>query len=114
MSAHTHVDGGTSVAWFNPGDPATVQDPFPAMERLREAGPIVLWHPGVWVTTNYEIQRLILRSKAFVQGDLALSLKHFYGPDFDAMEHPSYRWLSQAFVMQDPPDHTRIRSLVTS
>lgn len=114
MSTQTHVDGTASVAWFNPGDPATVQDPFPAMERLREAGPIVLWQPGVWVTTNYEVERSILRDKAFVQGDLAASLKHFYGPHFDAMEHPSYRWLSQAFVMQDPPAHTRIRSLVTN
>jgi cytochrome P450 len=113
MSTQRHVDDMLNVTWFNPGDPATVQNPFPAMERLREAGPIVLWQPGVWVTTNYEVQRSILRSKAFVQGDLAASLKHFYGPHFDAMEHPSYRWLSQAFVMQDPPDHTRIRSLVT-
>jgi cytochrome P450 len=113
MGTQAHVDGTTSVAWFNPGDPATVQNPFPVMERLRESGPIVLWQPGLWVTTDYDVQRSILRGKAFVQGDLAASLKHFYGPHFDAMEHPSYRWLSGAFVMQDPPDHTRIRSLVT-
>jgi hypothetical protein len=28
MGTQAHVDGTTSVAWFNPGDPATVQNPF--------------------------------------------------------------------------------------
>ncbi len=28
------------------------------------------------------------------------------------MAHSSYRWLSEVFVMQDPPAHTRLRKLV--
>jgi cytochrome P450 len=113
MSTQQVADGGNEVPWFDPGDPDTMHDPFPVMERIRKVGPFVRWHPRMWVTTKYSTVRNILRHPAFSQGDLNEALKLLYGPDFDGMAHPAYRWLSQAFVMQDPPDHTRIRALVT-
>jgi cytochrome P450 len=37
----------------------------------------------------------------------------FYPSGFDVLSHSSFRWLSEVFVMQDPPRHTRLRRLVT-
>ena len=97
---------------FDPMDPALLRDPYPFFEYLRKHDPVHRADLGFWVVTRFDDNRSILVNKAFGQGDFVKNIQLFYGPDFDVMSHPAYAWLSRVFVMQDPPDHTRLRSLI--
>ena len=69
---------------------------------------------GYWVASRYEDVRAVLMDRdGFGQGDFIGNIRMFYAPDFDVLGQSSYRWLSEVFVMQDPPQHTRVRALVT-
>jgi cytochrome P450 len=99
---------------FNPIDPELLKDPYPIYQYLREDDPLHWSDLGIWVLTRYEDCRSVLVDKKFGQGDFVKNIQLFYGPDFDVLSHSSYAWLSRAFVMQDPPDHTRLRGLIAS
>ena len=59
-----------------------------------------------------DVREVITNHQAFGQGNFVRNIQLYYGPGFDPMQHSSYRWLSEVFVMQDPPAHTRLRKLV--
>lgn len=100
---------------FDPGDAALRADPYPAFRRLRECQPMHWSDLGYWVASRYEDVRAVLMDRdGFGQGDFIGNIRMFYAPDFDVLAQSSYRWLSEVFVMQDPPQHTRVRALVTS
>jgi cytochrome P450 len=89
-------------------------DPYPAFEWLRENDPVHRSDLGYWVVSQHEdVRSVLMDRKAFGQGDFVSNIRLFYGPDFDVLGQPSYRWLSEVFLMQDPPRHTRVRGLVT-
>jgi len=99
---------------FDPADPALITDPYPVFAALREQDPVHWTDHGYWVATRYDDVRAVIMDRArFGQGDFVANIQLFYGPDFDVLSHPSYRWLSEIFVFQDPPRHTRLRGLVT-
>ena len=99
---------------FDPIDPELLKDPYPIYRYLRESDPLHWSDLGIWVLTRYEDCRSVLVDKNFGQGDFVKNIQLFYGPDFDVLSHSSYEWLSRIFVMQDPPDHTRLRGLIAS
>ncbi len=99
---------------FDPGSPALRADPYPAFRKLRETEPMHWSDLGYWVASRYEDVRAVLMDRdGFGQGDFIGNIRMFYAPDFDVLGQSSYRWLSEVFVMQDPPQHTRVRALVT-
>lgn len=99
---------------FDPTDPALLRDPYPTFTRLREIEPVHWSDAGYWVATRYaDVRATIMDRQQFGQGDFVRNIQLFYGPDFDVLAHASYRWLSEIFVFQDPPRHTRLRGLVT-
>lgn len=99
---------------FNPNAPHLRADPYPVFAELREREPIHRAEHGYWVVSRYDDVRSTLMDRTgFGQGNFVQNIRLFYGPDFDVLGHTSYRWLSEVFVMQDPPQHTRVRSLVT-
>lgn len=99
---------------LDPSDAQMVADPYPAINALRESDPLH-WSPlGFWIATRYDdVRNIVMDRENFGQGDFIKNIQLYYGPDFDVMAHPSYRWLSEVFVYQDPPRHTRLRGLVT-
>lgn len=97
---------------FNPVDPAFIRDPYPVYRDLRSDDPVHWSDLGFWVVTRYEDARATLIGRNFGQGDFVKNIQLFYDDGFDVMSHPSYAWLSRVFVMQDPPQHTRVRGLV--
>lgn len=104
----------TAIEPFDPSDPELIVDPYPIFARIREADPFHWSKFGYWVVSRYDhVREVLMNRKDFGTGDFANNLKLFYGPNFDVLEHSSYRWLSEVFIAQDPPQHTRIRGLVT-
>jgi cytochrome P450 len=99
---------------FNPIDPDLLRDPYPAFSHLRDDDPVHWSNLGFWVVTRYDDTRRVLIDKHFGQGDFVRNIQLFYDEDFDVLAHPAYAWLSRVFVMQDPPDHTRLRGLIAN
>jgi len=102
------------VLSFSPDDASLRADPYIAFARLREDDPIHRSDLGYWVVSRHEDVRAVLMNRDdFGQGDFVENIRLFYGPDFDVMGQRGFKWLSEVFLMQDPPHHTRVRGLVT-
>lgn len=105
---------------FDPSDPAFVADPYPAYARVRETTPV--WHPAgdhLWYLTRYEDVHAAFRDRR-----LGTTFLHRYtseelgvSPGIPTWRDP--RWTDyHAFerwelLNLEPPDHTRLRRLVT-
>jgi len=99
---------------FDPSIPELITDPYPIFAQLRENDPFHWSKFGYWVVSRYDhVREVLMNRKDFGTGDFSNNLKLFYGPDFDVLANSSYRWLSEVFIAKDPPQHTRIRGLVT-
>ncbi len=98
---------------FDPADPALHSDPYSVYRRLQSEAPVYWCDLGFWVASRYNDIAALFRDRSFGQGEFINNIRIFYGDDFDVMAQPAYRWLSKIFVMQDPPDHTRLRGLIT-
>jgi cytochrome P450 len=98
------------VPVFNPLDPAFIADPYPVYHQLRAAAPVWQSPLGMWVMTRYEDVALVLRDKRFGK-NYAESMKRRYGEN--ALNEPAVASLARTMLVLDPPDHTRLRGLVT-
>ena len=99
---------------FDPNDPQLKLDPYPLFKALRDEDPVHFCDLGFWVATRYDdLRAVVMDRENFGQGDFIKNIQLFYGPEFDVLSHASYRWLSEIFLYQDPPRHTRVRGLVT-
>lgn len=103
------------VERFAPADPSFTQWPYPVLDALREATPAFYWEPGgVWMVTRFDLVHELLRDRR-----LGRQYTHRYGHREFGRPEPDPRW--QAFRDHDrwsllelePPDHTRIRRLIT-
>ena len=101
-------NGGSMV--FNPLDPAFIADPYPFYHRLRETAPVFKTPMGFWLLSRHEDIALSLRDRRFGK-DFAGSIQRKYGAN--RMNEPAIANLSHTMLVVDPPDHTRLRSLVT-
>ncbi|MGH3134589.1 MAG: cytochrome P450, partial [Gaiellaceae bacterium] len=93
-------------------DPAFLADPYPSYHRLRDTDP-VHWHEsGFWLVTRYSDAVAMLRDPRFLR------------PRAQVVEDPetpvdgsqlSPRQFLQAYgiLWRNPPDHTRLRRLLT-
>jgi cytochrome P450 len=95
---------------FNPLDPAFIADPYPFYHRLRETAPVFKTPMGFWLLTRYEDIASSLRDRRFGK-DFAGSIRRKYGEN--RLNEPAIANLSHTMLVVDPPDHTRLRSLVT-
>ena len=95
---------------FNPLDPAFIADPYPFYHRLREAAPVFKTPQGFWLLSRYDDVALALRDRRFGK-DFAGNIERRYGPG--RMSEPAIANLALTMLVLDPPDHTRLRSLVT-
>ncbi len=102
---------GQGALEFNPLDPGFIADPYPFYRRLREAAPVLKTPQGFWLLTRYDDVAFGLRDKRFGK-DFVGNMKRRYGGT-GRMEEPAVASLSRTMLVQDPPDHTRLRGLVT-
>ncbi|MEV2214934.1 cytochrome P450 [Streptomyces sp. NPDC050997] len=111
------VAGGAELP-FNPADGAFQADPFPAYGRLRDQFPVLRGPLGAFLVSRYEDCELLLRdrrmgkdfanSKFFQQimGEAGDNPPPFLGLGLDD-------WDAKLFMLTDPPEHTRLRGLVS-
>lgn len=101
---------------FDPTSPAFLADPYPVYARLREAGP-VLWHAPreVFLLTRFEQVHAALRDRRLGRAfEHRYTAAEFGRPEADprwARWQDSERW---SLLNLEPPDHTRLRRLVTA
>ncbi|HEY3067924.1 MAG TPA: cytochrome P450 [Methylomirabilota bacterium] len=91
---------------FNPMDPEFIADPYPTYHRLRAEDPVHLSPLGFWVLTRYEDVVWALRDPRCAKEAIPAFVAARYGVDV-----PPGNGLSM--LDRDPPDHTRLRGLVS-
>jgi cytochrome P450 len=100
---------------FDVTDPAFIADPYPVLAALREATPIVRNEAtGQWMITRFSDVAETLRDRRFGR-----SYTHLYSHEQLGKTGPDPRW--EAFnqheqwslLSLEPPDHTRLRRLVS-
>lgn len=88
-------------------DPDFLADPYPAFHRLRAEDPVHRHPLGFYVLTRYDDVLAFLRDPRFGKsGYQALFESRFGGG-------PEGSWLALSMLFRDPPDHTRLRALVS-
>jgi len=100
---------------FDVTDPAFIADPYPALNRLREATPI-FWSERnqQWVLTRFADIAATLRDRR-----LGRDYSHRYTHAEVGRPDPDPRWSSFAeherwsLLCLEPPDHTRLRRLIS-
>jgi cytochrome P450 len=108
------VTDDEALALFAPDDPAFQQDPYPALALLREHAPVV-FNPGSaqWMVTRFENVHALLRDRR-----LGRSYSHVATHEEFGRQAPDPRWSDfhaseeHSLLNLEPPDHTRIRSLL--
>ncbi len=99
---------------YIPNDPAVRRDPYPVFKQLRDEDP-VHWsaHLKSWILTRYDDVARALASPDMSPNRLT--------PFYDALPDrtratlaEAMRYLNLWIVFRDPPEHTRLRRLVTS
>lgn len=99
---------------YIPNDPVVRANPYPTFKRLREEDP-VHWSPRLksWILTRYEDV-----ARALASSDMSPArLTPFYAAlpaATQATLADAMRYLNLWIVFRDPPEHTRLRRLVTT
>ena len=96
------MDTGGPVQ-FNPLLPEVIDDPYPLYRRLRTQDPVHQTPVGMWVLTRYDDVALFLRDPRFGRRGFAEIISARFG-------HTGF---TNTMLLQDPPDHTRLRTLVS-
>ncbi|MGA5040203.1 cytochrome P450 [Streptomyces capoamus] len=106
--------GPTDLA-FDPWDPAFVADPYPAYAALRARGRVIRYEPtDQWLVPHHADVSALLRDRR-----LGRSYRHRFGhEEFGRTppppEHEPFHTLNDHGMLDlEPPDHTRIRRLVS-
>ncbi len=95
-----------SALVFDPMDPEFVANPYPVYARLRAEDPVHQSPRGFWVLTRYEDVATVLRDSILAKEPLAA----FVAARFGVAVPPG---VGLSMLDRDPPDHTRLRSLVS-
>jgi cytochrome P450 len=99
---------------YIPNDPRVRENPYPTFRRLRDEDP-VHWSPGLksWILTRYDHVGAALASPDMSPNRLT--------PFYAALPEPTRATLAEAMrylnlwiVFRDPPEHTRLRRLVST
>ncbi|WP_042364397.1 cytochrome P450 [Streptacidiphilus neutrinimicus] len=97
----------TADMLFNPFAPGFADDPYPTYRRMREVDPVHRHPFGFWVLTAYDDIAALLRAGLSVDDRQVLD-----GQIREQMDRLDLGVINMSMVHRDPPDHTRLRSLV--
>jgi cytochrome P450 len=91
---------------FDFANPALRANPYPAYRFLREAAPLWRSPGGHWVLSTHAECTRVLRDPKMGRTTKRVSAQ-------DIAAEPVIQMLAQMMLFQDPPDHTRLRGLVS-
>jgi cytochrome P450 len=102
---------------FDPFDPHWSSDPFPLYADLRERAPIHRNELGFWVVARHQDCLAILRDKRVSSDSLNVNTDRmpegFRTPIAEDDPVAQAMIEMRPFLFRDPPDHTRLRGLVS-
>lgn len=110
MTMAAEVDPGTAFL-MEAFEPATRQDPYPLYAKMREQNPLLAAGNGLWFAFTHQTTQDVLRSPN-------MSSDERRSNEFrENLQHdPKYQQFKQReplMLFMDPPDHTRLRKLVS-
>jgi cytochrome P450 len=100
---------------FDPWSPEFVANPYPAYSELRAKAP-VLYDEATdhWLVTRYDDVSRLLRDRRFGRTYLHTATHAEMGrPDDPPELEPFWRLIRSGILDMEPPDHTRVRRLVS-
>lgn len=100
---------------FNPLDPQIHANPYPYYDTLREQMPVLFWEDWrIWFFSRYEDCVAALKEPRFGRELLKVMTREELGWEAEpAANVREFALMSKEWVLvKDPPDHTRLRSLV--
>lgn len=97
---------------MSPLSPEFLQDPYPTLDKMRQEDPVLWSETGkYWIVTRYDDVYSILKTLTYEKG-----LQRWKQVNPLAQFIPPVRKLTESrkkwMLNMDPPDHTRLRSLV--
>ena len=109
------VDGAPRSLGFDPDDPRFIADPYPVYERLRGRGR-VLYDEATdhWLVSSYDDVNGLLRDRRFGRTYVHTATHEEMGhPAPPESLEPFWHLITHGILDMEPPDHTRVRRLVT-
>jgi cytochrome P450 len=99
---------------FDPHDIGFIGNPYPVYARLRESGPIHYFaDTNQWIVPRYEDVGRLLRDRRFGRTYHHMATHAEMGrPDEPEWHGPFWRLIRAGILDMEPPDHTRVRTLV--
>jgi unspecific monooxygenase len=100
---------------FDPADRSFIADPYPVYERLRADYPL-LWNPATnqWIVSRFSDVNALLRDRRLGRTYLHVAthaeMGHEAPPEW---QDPFWRLVQDGMLDREPPDHTRLRRLVS-
>lgn len=92
-------------------EPGTRRDPYPLLHLLRDREPVHQTTAGFYLLTRHaDVVWTMGGTGRVFRGPVPAQLAERYP---DAVRHPSRRLFFATLAMKDPPEHTRLRALVT-
>ncbi|CAL9492172.1 cytochrome P450 [Streptomyces sp. enrichment culture] len=100
---------------FDPWDPAFLADPYPAYAELRERGRVHFFEPtNQWLVPHHADVSALLRDRRLGRTYLHRFSHEEFGRTAPPPEHEPFHTLNDHGMLDlEPPDHTRIRRLVS-
>ncbi|MGW1586337.1 cytochrome P450 [Streptomyces sp. NPDC002386] len=100
---------------FDPWDPAFVADPYPAYAELRARGRVIRYEPtDQWLVPHHADVSALLRDRRLGRTYRHRFTHEEFGRTAPPAEHEPFHVLNDHGMLDlEPPDHTRIRRLVS-
>lgn len=100
---------------FDPWDPTFVSDPYPAYAELRERGRVTYYEPtDQWLVPRHADVSALLRDRRLGRTYQHRFTHEDFGRTAPPPEHEPFHTLNDHGMLDlEPPDHTRIRRLVS-
>jgi len=111
------TESGTAEPVFDPFDPQWAIDPVPLYDNLRRRAPVHRNQLGFWVFARHADCLALLRDRRTSADDAFIDPERVTAefratPDIDDPMTAAMREM-RPFLFRDPPDHTRLRGLVS-